>query len=134
MSRLHVVAQFTFRIVPSVALTTGDSSHLWLCHVGLPPKSSLDFFNRANSTILSQDIPNGGKGNRSFMLWKNVMAVENMQGDTKASSANEHRKTSAGYPLGRLDAVSASIRHVQGFQGLDLDISSSEKENLQRGR
>jgi hypothetical protein len=44
MSRLHVVPQFTFRIVPTVAYTTGDSSHLRLCHVGLPPKSSLDSF------------------------------------------------------------------------------------------
>jgi hypothetical protein len=42
-----VVAQFTFRIVPTVAYTTGDSSRLWLCHVGLPPKSSLAFFNCA---------------------------------------------------------------------------------------
>jgi hypothetical protein len=43
MSRLHVVAQFTFRIVTSVALTTGDSSQLWLCHERLPP-STVQFF------------------------------------------------------------------------------------------
>src|SRR6266446_4778211 len=48
MNRLHVVAQFTFRIVPTVAYTTGDSSQLWLCHERLPPKSSLASFNSAN--------------------------------------------------------------------------------------
>jgi hypothetical protein len=84
---LHVVAQFTFRIVPTVAFTTGDSSHLWLCHVGLPPQSSLVSYLRTRRA--------GGEGNRSFTLWKDVTAVENMQGDAKVSSANDHRKTLA---------------------------------------
>jgi hypothetical protein len=53
MSRLHVVAHFTFRIVKSVALTTGDSSQSWLCHERLPPNSSLASF---NSAILSMDF------------------------------------------------------------------------------
>jgi hypothetical protein len=55
-----VVAQFTFRIVKSVALTTGDSSHLWLCHERLPPKSSLASFNIA---ILSLASVRAGKNN-----------------------------------------------------------------------
>jgi hypothetical protein len=38
MGRPHVVAQFMFRIVPTVALITGDSGDLWLGHVNLPPK------------------------------------------------------------------------------------------------
>src|SRR5712692_4100955 len=41
MSRLHVLAQLPFRIVPSVALTAGDPSRSWLCHVRLPSESSL---------------------------------------------------------------------------------------------
>ena len=70
-----------------------------------PPKSSLASF---NSAILSQDTPSGGKGNRSFRLWKNVVAVENLQGDAKVSSANEHRKTSAG--------ASQAIRRTRPLQ------------------
>jgi hypothetical protein len=45
MSYLHVVAQFTLRIVPTVALPTDDSTCLWLCHEFLPPKSSLSSSN-----------------------------------------------------------------------------------------
>lgn len=41
MSRLHVLAQLSFRIVPSVASTTDDPSHLWLRHVRPPSESSL---------------------------------------------------------------------------------------------
>src|ERR1039457_1308553 len=77
MYLLHVVPQVTFRSVPTVAFTTGDSSHLWLCHVGLPPKSSLASFNSAFYPRMPQVE---GNRNRSFRLWKNVMAVENMQG------------------------------------------------------
>src|SRR6266404_3521260 len=60
MNRLHVVAQFTFRIVPTVAYTTGDSNQLWLCHERLPPKSSLASFNSAN---LSWATLRAGKSN-----------------------------------------------------------------------
>src|SRR6267142_319225 len=60
MNRLHVIAQFTFRIVPTVAYTTGDSSQLWLCHERLPPKSSLASFNSAN---LSWATLRAGKSN-----------------------------------------------------------------------
>ena len=35
MSSLHMVTQFTFRVVPTVALTTGDSTQLGLCHLDL---------------------------------------------------------------------------------------------------
>jgi hypothetical protein len=41
MGGLHVVAQFTFCNIKTVAFTTGDSSRLWLGHLGLPPQSSL---------------------------------------------------------------------------------------------
>src|SRR5713226_9352555 len=41
MSRLLVLAQLPFRIVPSVAVIAGDRSHSWLCHVRLPSESAL---------------------------------------------------------------------------------------------
>jgi hypothetical protein len=37
MSGLHMVAQITFGDIPTVAFGTGDSSRLWLGHLGLPP-------------------------------------------------------------------------------------------------
>src|SRR5580704_53354 len=37
---LHVLLEFIFRSVETVAFSTSDWSHFWLCHVGLPPKSS----------------------------------------------------------------------------------------------
>ena len=77
MSRLHVVAQFAIRIVPTVAYSTGDSGRFWLCHLWLPPKPSLPplmvrFYLRPSRT--------GDNGNRTFRLWKNLKAVENVQG------------------------------------------------------
>lgn len=43
MGCLHVLAQFTFRAVRSVALYAGDQSHFGLCHVCLLSESSSSF-------------------------------------------------------------------------------------------
>jgi hypothetical protein len=83
MSRLHVIAQFTFRIVPTVALTTDNSSCLWLCHEGLPPGSSLAPF---NSATLFEDTPSGEQWESIFQAVGNLMAKKT-QGEAKVSSA-----------------------------------------------
>jgi len=41
VGRPHMIPEFMFRIVPTIALTAVNSSHLLLCHVSSPPKPSL---------------------------------------------------------------------------------------------
>jgi hypothetical protein len=45
-----VVAQVTFGNIPTVAFATGDSSRLWLGHLGLPPQSSIASFEDPTSS------------------------------------------------------------------------------------
>src|ERR1017187_10802800 len=73
MSRLHVVEQFTFGVVPTVALTTGDSSHLWLCHIAfllslrLPPLTVRFYLRTPRAGAKGIDRLGCGK---MWWLWK----------------------------------------------------------------
>ena len=52
---------------------------------------------------------------------ENMMAVENMQGDAKVSSANEHRKTSAGASQAR--SKTRPLQNQRTEQGLGTFLS-----------
>jgi hypothetical protein len=66
MSRPHMIPEFMFRSVPTVALTAVDSSHLWLCHLSLPPK--LSPAKRAQGLVHPAHAPALARARRSRLL------------------------------------------------------------------
>ncbi len=76
MNRPHVVPQFMFRFVPTVALTAGDSSGFWLCHERIPPWMFAGL--RIDSgVIFLRILLIACKWNQSFKLLTNVMTAQN---------------------------------------------------------